>query len=103
MSFLNSSVRAKIVQGSSPTIYNVSVVLASTEYSQALNPQAKKFTIRVRGISKLQLAYSSGGSSTNFITIPPGASLTEENVDFAGTLYFQCNKAAQVVEIEEWV
>ena len=104
MSTVTSTFRGKAVieSGISPVIYNVATTLANTEYSQALNPNVRRFTIRVRGNSKLQLAFDSGDSATLFVTIPPGCSYTEDEINFTGTLYFQTSKALQTVEILEW-
>lgn len=94
---------AKIGGGAStPTIYNVSAVSAGTEYSQALNTDTNKFIIRVRGRANLQLAFTVTESATNYITIPAGSSFTADSLSFGGTLYFQTDKASQIVEILEW-
>ena len=86
----------------SPKIYNVDVVTASTEVSQALTSNTKQFTIRVRGSANLQLAFIATESSSNFITVPSGTTLIQDGLDFSGTLYFQTDKASQKVEILEW-
>lgn len=85
-----------------PKIYNVSVPLANTEVSQALSVDTKKFMIRARGSTKMKLAFISGQSGTNYITIPAGCTFSEDSINFNGTLYFQCNDASQTVEILEW-
>lgn len=104
MSTVTSTFRGKAVveSGGTPTIYNTAVALANTEVSQTLSSGVKRFTIRVRGLSKLQVAFALGDSSTDYVTIPPGCSYTEDELNFSGTLYFQTSKAAQVVEILEW-
>lgn len=85
-----------------PTIYNVSALVAGTEYSQVLTSSTKMFTIRVRGLANLKLAYISGESGTKYITIPRGTSRSVGEVNFSGTLYFQTDQPSQIVEIEEW-
>lgn len=104
MSNITGTVRSRnvIEFGSDPIVYNVSVPLANTEVSQALNASTKRFTIRVRGTSKMQLAFAAGTSGTVFITLPAGTTYTEDGINFTGTLYFQTEKASQVVEILEW-
>ncbi len=88
---------------STVTIYNVTTdPTPGTEESQAFTSGTKQFTIRVRGNATLQFAFSSGQSGTNFITLPPRASYTVSDIDFSGTIYFQVDKASQVVEILEW-
>lgn len=86
----------------SPKIYNKAITLAATEESQVLTNGTKRFTIRVRGYSSLKLAFVSGESGTNYITIPRGCSMTSDWLDVSDTLYFQTDKANQVVEILEW-
>lgn len=105
MSTVTATFRGKAVveAGVTPTIYNVSVPLAATEVSQALSAGVKRFTIKVRGNSTLQLAFTSGQSGTNYISIPFGCTYTEDGLNFSGTLYFQTVKASQTVEILEWI
>src|SRR5258706_561978 len=105
MSNITATFRGKAVveAATTPTIYNISVVLANTEYSQALNPSVKFFTIRTRGIARLQIAFDPGDSGTNYLTIPAGAALTQDSLNFSGTLYLQANQPGQVVEVLEWV
>ena len=86
-----------------PKIYNVSVPLANTEVSQALTASTKYFMIKARGSSKLQFAFISTESSTNFITVPAGSSYSESGLSLTGkTIYFQTSKASETVEIMEW-
>jgi hypothetical protein len=104
MSNLTSTIRplAQVEAASTATIYNVVVATANNEVSQALSPSTKSFTIKVRGTSSLKLAFASGQSGTNYVTISAGSAFTQDGLDFDGTLYFQTPKAAQLVEILEW-
>lgn len=89
--------------GQNPIIYNVVTPgIANIETSQALTSGTKRFTIRVRGISQMKLAYISGQSGTTFISIPKGTSYTQEGLNFTGTLFFQVDKISQTIEIIEW-
>lgn len=103
MANINATIRAKIVTPELPTIYNVEVTSANTEFFQVLNDSTKRFTIKARESAKLQLAYSFGDSGTTFVTIPRGAVYSEDNMSFSGTLYFQSDRAGVTVEIIEWV
>lgn len=94
--------RAVVEAAVTATIYNVSALTAGTEYSQALSSGTKSFTIRSRGNSELKLAFTSGESGTKFVTIPKGASYSQEGLNFSGTLYFQANKNSETIEIVEW-
>lgn len=84
-------------------VYRVPMALAGTEYSQALKANTKYFSIELeQADAKLQLAFTSGQSGTNFVPVWPSTSK-----DFAGlrlsatTLYFQSDKAAQTAVIVE--
>lgn len=87
-----------------PTLYTVSAPVAGTEYSQLLASNTKKFTILVKdGAAKLQFAYTAGQSGTNFFPVPVGCAYTVVDINYTGSIYFQTNKASQVVVIEVWV
>jgi len=88
----------------SPTIANILLVAANTEYSYAFPSNTSKLEIRARGNAKLQLAYNSGQTNTNFVTVFPGNSYEEKNLNksVSFTLYFRANKAGEVLEILSW-
>lgn len=85
-----------------PKIYNMSAPTARTEVSHVLSANTKQLIVRVRGVANLQLAFISGESSTNYITIPSGASLSLTDLKTSVTLYLQTDKNSQVIEILEW-
>jgi len=88
-----------------PTIYNVTMTLADTEYSQALPAKTKKFTIHTRDGTAFRLAYETGKVATPtepYFSIPASAIKSEDNLTTAVTLYFACAAAAKVIEIEAW-
>jgi hypothetical protein len=86
-----------------PKIYNISLPLANTEYSQALSSDVLKITIRLRGAANLRIAFNSGETSTNYFTIPSGCSFSESDLRLASsTLYFRADQASQTLEIIEW-
>lgn len=90
----------------SPTIVNVLLLLASTEYSYILPAGTRRclLKLRSRGVG-LQLAYTLGDSALIYITIPPGCSWSEDDLDLDAmvTLYFQTPSASQTLEIVSWV
>lgn len=90
--------------GDNPTIYNKTMTLANTEYSQALPKGTKKVLIKERsGAVAVKLAYVSTESETKYVTIPVGSSKYLEGVWLSAlTLYFQCASAGKVLEIEVW-
>lgn len=86
-----------------PTIYNVSVTLANTEYSQALPADTRNFMIKCRefGVT-LNLAFVAGQSSTNYIQFT-GSNFVMEDSELNGiTLYFQADTAGVTAEILVW-
>lgn len=89
---------------STPQIFNVSVPLANTEVSQALPANTKRFFVKVRNsTARLQLAFTSGNSGTNYISLTRGTGYEESDLDVAAlTLYFQTNSPGQIVEILAW-
>jgi hypothetical protein len=94
--------KALVQAGTSPVITNVAIVAANTEVSHSLGASTKSFLIRVRGLARLQLSYTSGDSGTTFVTVPKGCNYSEGGIDFSGVLYFQTDKPTQTVEILEW-
>lgn len=103
MGTITSTSRARVVQATNPTIYNLAMPNANTEYSQALNQSVKKLMIRMRTKAKAQLAFISGDTSVLYFTLEPGAVYFEENFDLSGvTIYLQSNVSSQVAEILEW-
>ncbi len=86
-----------------PVIANISIVNASQEYSYTFPANTKKFSLKARFNSKIQLAYQSGDSSTQYISISPGSTQIEKDINLAGvTAYFQTSKPNEVIEICSW-
>lgn len=99
ISVTNAGFRVK-----NPAITNTTLTFANTEVAIALPANTSRFSIRARGIAKLQLAYTLGQSGTTFHTILPGNIYQEERIDQASlTLYVQSNKASTVVELVTWI
>lgn len=88
-----------------PTIINITVPDADTEQSYTFPANTKRFKMKVRGgRSKIQIAYESGESGTNYFTNEMGNIYQSGDIDplYPFVVYFQCNKDAQVIEIESW-
>lgn len=103
MSNVTGTVRAKIVTATSPNIYNLSMPTANTEYSQLLSDSTKKILIRMRVVSRCRFAFVSGNTATTYITLEPGTTYSEENLDLSSTtVYLQSDAAGQTAEILEW-
>ena len=100
----DGSINVKFNVSTTPTIANVVATLANTEYSYAFPANTAKYKVSARGLSKLKVAFVLGDTSTNYVTVTPGAKLTEENVLLNSTvLYFQATKPLEVVEILSWL
>jgi len=86
-----------------PTIINLTLTNANTEYSQALKSFASRFSIQCRTVADIKLSFTSGQSGATYITIPGGSTFTQNGI-FSGvlTLYVQSPSAGAVVEILEW-
>ena len=87
-----------------PVITNVSLPTASTQYSVTLPSTTKRFYIKLRGDAKMQIAFISGQTNTNYVTISPGSTYKEENLTLTGslTIYLQTTKNSQVLEVLSW-
>lgn len=87
-----------------PTVFNFPIVAAATEYSYTFPANTKKFTLNARGNAKVQLSYTAGQSGTDFKTLYSGSVHKEDKINLASlTVYFQANKAGEVLEILSWV
>lgn len=80
-------------------VYNLAVTLADTEVSQALPSNTKHFILRSRNGAKLRIAYNSGETATDYMTIMPGNNFISEQFYIAQTIYIQSSKANDTVEI----
>ncbi len=104
MANVTTTARAKLVQATEATIYNLSMPAANTEYSQALSDGTKKITIRMRVKGKARIAFVMNGTTTSYITLEGGSVYSEENLDLNGaTIYVQSNVSGQTAEILQWV
>lgn len=81
------------------SVQNVTATLANTEYSNILPANTKRYTIKSRNGVQLKLAFASGGTSVEWLTVS-GAYTADLLAPLpARTLYFQSKLAGDVVEI----
>ena len=85
-----------------PTIYNVPMASASTEYSQQLPEVTQKLMVRCRQAYDLQMSWTPGTTATSYVTIPAGATYWDDSVSTSGTVYFQSKSGGAVAEIQVW-
>lgn len=90
----------------SPEIINLSIANKNVEVSQLLPDNTKRVRLSVRGnLAKLQLAFNSGETTTNYRTIYRGSTwVTDSDVDIPNgtSLYLLSSQDNIVVEIEVW-
>lgn len=105
----NNAIRVNDISGggyssvaTNPTIINISVPSSNTELSYSLPTDTKRFIMRSRIGSKIQLSYISGESNVEFITINAGCVYEETGIITNSTLYFQTNKSSDTIEILSW-
>jgi len=88
---------------SRPTIKNVDITSADTEYSYALPSGTRKFTIKLRDPGyPLKLAMVAMGSGTTYVNIPQGGTYAIDDIRTPLTLYFQSPQSSMVAEIISW-
>lgn len=107
MSNVTGTVRATLKSPTTPRIYHLPLVVANTEYSQALDPNTIQVKVKIRSASgvaaRAQIAYEPGDSSSLYWTVCPGETYEEDGLTLVGkTIYIQCNKPGQVAEILQW-
>jgi hypothetical protein len=92
-----------------PVIYNKTMTLADTEYSQELPAWVKSFSIHCRGSYDIKFSYETGKvalGTSPYLTIPADTEGVEENLlgggDVPMTIYFACSQAGQIAEITAW-
>lgn len=108
--------RMSYVRGSkprNPTIYNVTMTLADTEYSQQLSQYTKAFDIHTRDESAFRLAFEPdhvGTPTAPYWTVvqntryfPIEIDVYVRDTDWDGILYFASDSAGKVIEIIEWL
>jgi hypothetical protein len=100
---ISGTINVAVDSADTPTIFNLSVPLANTEYSQVLPNNTKKLLIKSRvNNAKLQFAFESGESATNFITVPFGAFYESDGLLLVGKTLFIRSTLATTIEVLAW-
>jgi len=92
-----------------PTHYNVSLVDAGTQYSQALPENCRRFGVQCRTAYDVRWAVVTGkvaGPTSPYCTLKSGQYYASPAINQAAspsTLYFASAQAGVVMEIEAWV
>ena len=90
---------------SQANIVNMTLTNANQEYTIALPTGSRRFTIKLRSNGVLKISYATGTSGSNYLSVFPGCSLTEESLaaDLNYVLYVQSPQPGAVVELVAWV
>lgn len=74
---------------------------ANTEYSYQIPPQTKSFGFKIRsGSYDLKYYFVTGAPSSTFSTLGAGSTQLLKGRLEAQTIFFQCENAGEIVEIE---
>lgn len=89
-----------------PTVYNVTITTANTQYSQALPANTKSFSIKMQDNSAFRLAFVTDKVATPtapYLTVAAGFAHAQDRVLAAAlTLYFANAAGSKVAEIVAW-
>lgn len=94
-----------ITGATTPTVVNVPMASAGTEYSYTFPTGTKQYLIKARVRDVLQFSYVSGNSGTTYVTIQPGVWYGESDITLpAGrTIYIQsATQGSQTLEVLLW-
>ncbi len=87
-------------------VYNITLTVADTEYSQQLPSSTREIRFRARTIFDVRYSFDDGQVATPsapYLTLPAGSDYFSDNNDLtADTIYFASSQAGVVVEVEVW-
>lgn len=92
-----------LLTGVTPTIANLTLTNANTEYSYSVPAYTRQFSVKTRNpLHTVKIAFSSGQSNTNYFTLD--SSSWYESMILAVNLVFYCQSpdAGCVLEIVLW-
>ncbi len=89
-----------------PTVYNVTLTDADTEYSQALPSNTKEIRFRCRTLFDVRFAWLEdkvATPTTPYLTLPAGSDYFSDDSNITGkTLFLASSEAGVILEIEVW-
>ena len=104
---LGQKVEPADIQSTTPTVYNVTLTDANTEYSQALPANTREFRFRCRTLYDCRYAYVTGKVATPtapYLTLPAGSDFWSDWTNLASqTLFLASSTVGVVIELECWV
>jgi hypothetical protein len=81
-------------------IINISLPSSSVEYVVTLPTETRRYTIYCRNDKKLSLAYNSGETDSNYLTIHPGETHDSGRVDYVNNTDIYLKAFNNGVEVE---
>lgn len=85
-----------------PIINNLTIPLASTEYSFAIPIGTKEFQLRNTSGRSIKFSFTPGGSSAAPLTLMPWVSETIAELDDTLTLYYQAPSLGATFDVLSW-
>lgn len=88
-----------------PVIYNINMIVANTEYAQALPANTQQFCLRCHGEEDVRYAFVPGQVAAPvrpYGLVPGGMQYYEQTVWVNQTLYVACPVGGQFAEIIAW-
>jgi hypothetical protein len=89
-----------------PTVYNVVMAAANTEYAQALPTGCHKFALMMQtNDGDFRVAFVSGkvaASTAPFLGFPAGSAYNEDGINANLTLYFASSMAGKIMQVVAW-
>lgn len=90
-----------------PTIFNVTMTLANTEYSQPLPANTRAIEFHTQAESAFRFAWITGkvaAPTAPYYSVLSGARYWKDHIHFNDvTLYFASSNAGKIIEIIAWV
>lgn len=101
-----SVVSSQQIPSTTPTVYNITLTSADTEYSQALPTNTREFRFRCRTSYDVRFAWVTGKVAAPvapYLTLPAGTDyFSDYNKLSSKTIYFASSTAGVVVEMETY-
>ncbi len=89
-----------------PTVTNITLTDADTEFSQLLPSGTRDARFRCRTLFVIRFAFETGKVATPtapYLTLPAGSDYITDRNDISGkTLFFASSEAGVIVELETW-
>lgn len=99
-----ASISITVEGATNPIVSNVALSMSDTEVGILLPNDCRQFLIKLRDpLARLKLSYVSGESGIKYLTIPPGCSYSDSDLDLlAISLYVQSSSPSQIIELVTW-